>query len=97
MWGRAVDLLRPPELEFGGGISNSGRSRLLVRLMASLLVYVGADRILTPVWSRHGRHQHPVRACLVWRWPRGCDEGRLRALVGFGTNHHGRFTSAEPG
>ena len=34
---RAEDLLGAHELEFGGGISNAGRPRLPVRLMASLL------------------------------------------------------------
>ena len=84
----SVDLLGEHEIEFGGGISNAGRPRLAIRLMASLLYLKNSfdlsDEELVQRWSEN----------LYWQFFSGmeyfeprlpCDAtqiGRFRRAIG---------------
>ena len=65
--GIVVDLLGEHALEFGGGVSNAGRPRLSIRLMASLLYLKNAfnlsDEELVQRWSEN----------VVWQFFSGMD------------------------
>ena len=85
---RAADLLGEHAVEFGGGVSNAGRPRLPIRLMASLLYLKNSfnlsDEELVERWSEN----------VVWQYFSGqeyyeprlpCDAtqiGRFRRIIG---------------
>ena len=85
---RADDLLGAQELEFGGGISNAGRPRLPVRLMASLLYlkhsFNLSDEEVVQRWAENVQWQ--FFSGMQYDEPRlACDPtqiGRFRRLLG---------------
>jgi transposase, IS5 family len=72
----ATDLLGEHEVEFGGGVSNAGRPRLSIRLMASLLYlknsYNLSDEELVQRWSENVQYQFfsgmPRRSDCCSKW-----------------------------
>jgi len=51
---RTVDFLGEYAAEFGGGVSNAGRPRLSIRLMASLVFLKNSFNLSTKSWSSAG-------------------------------------------
>jgi len=82
------DLLGQHEVEFGGGVSNAGRPRLSIRLMASLVYLKNAfnlsDEELVQRWSENVQYQ--FFSGMEYYEPRlPCDAtqiGRFRSAVG---------------
>src|SRR5512137_1342335 len=84
----ADDLLGEHQVEFGGGVSNAGRPRLSIRLMASLLYLKNSfnlsDEELVQRWSENVQYQ--FFSGMEYYEPRlPCDAtqiGRLRRAIG---------------
>jgi IS5 family transposase len=94
--GIVVDLLGEHALEFGGGVSNAGRPRLSIRLMASLLYLKNAfnlsDEELVLRWSENVQWQFfsgmeyyeprlPCDATQIGRFRRAIGEEGLEQLL----------------
>lgn len=90
------DLLGEHELEFGGGVSNAGRPRLSIRLMASLLYLKNSfnvsDEELVQRWSENVQYQFfsgmeyyeprlPCDATQIGRFRRAIGEEGLELLL----------------
>ena len=92
----SADLLGEHEIEFGGGISNAGRPRLAIRLMASLLYLKNSfdlsDEELVQRWSENLYWQFfsgmeyfeprlPCDATQIGRFPRAIGEEGLEQML----------------
>jgi transposase, IS5 family len=92
----ATDLLGEHEVEFGGGVSNAGRPRLSIRLMASLLYLKNSfnlsDEELVQRWSENVQYQFfsgmeyyeprlPCDATQIGRFRRAIGEEGLELLL----------------
>jgi IS5 family transposase len=90
------DLLGQHQVEFGGGVSNAGRPRLSIRLMASLLYLKNAfnlsDEELVQRWSENVQYQYfsgmeyyeprlPCDATQIGRFRRAIGEEGLEQLL----------------
>ena len=93
---RAEDLLGEHAVEFGGGVSNAGRPRLSIRLMASLLYLKNSfnlsDEELVQRWSENVVYQYfsgqeyyeprlPCDATQIGRFRRAIGEEGLEQLL----------------